>query len=371
MKVVGMNEDAGRDRLVRNVLIGAVVVVVVFLVALLVALGFGLQWYLSPKTDLTIVQRRNLVQGIASAGQALAVFLTGTVGLIGLFFTWQNTSQARKSTQQTLELTRRGQITERFTQAIDQLGATEGGKKNLEIRLGGIYALERTAREDKAYHWSIMEVLTTYVRTHAPLNHEKDDEHAYPDPDIQAILTVIGRRSVHHRDVEYGPIDLHATDLESANLRSADLRGAKLREANLSEAILEETTLREANLQDTNLRRANLQGAKLQEAFFEGAILRGAKLQGANLGEAILGGAILGGAFLQRAILGGAKLQGANLGEANLRGADLQGADLRDAILRGADLRDAILEGANVTDAQLADTRSLQGATKPDGSKHP
>jgi hypothetical protein len=174
MRVVVMNEDAGRNRLVRNLLIGAVVVVVLFLVPLLVALGFGLQWYLSPKTDLTIVQRRDLVQGMASTGQALAVFLTGTVGLIGLFLTWQNTSQARKSTQQTLELTRRGQITERFTQAIDQLGATEVGKKNLEIRLGGIYALERTDREDEAYHWPIMEVLTTYVRRHAARKPESE-----------------------------------------------------------------------------------------------------------------------------------------------------------------------------------------------------
>jgi hypothetical protein len=245
MSVVGMNEDAGRDRIVRTLLIGAVVVVVLFLVALLIALGFGLQWYLSPKTDLTIVQRRDLVQGMASVGQSLAVFLTGAVGLIGLFFTWQNTSQARKSTQQTLELTRRGQITERFTQAIDQLGATEeGGKKNLEIRLGGIYALERTAREDEAYHWPIMEVLTAYVRTHAPHEPNAPEPFQPPEPEIQAILTVIARRSIHHKAVEYGRIDLSFTNLTQADLQGADLQGANLfgavlRGANLSGANLE------------------------------------------------------------------------------------------------------------------------------------
>jgi hypothetical protein len=286
------------------------------------------------------------VQGIASAGQALAVFLTGTVGLIGLFFTWQNTSQARKSTEETLDLTRRGQITERFRQAIDQLGATEGEKKNLEIRLGGIYALERTARDDRDYHWPIMEVLTSYVRRHAAREPEKDPKAAYPEPDIQAILTVIGRRSVYHRDIEYGPIeygpiDLHATDLVSANLRNADLGGAKLREANLSEAILEET-----NLLRADLRGANLVGADLQEA----------NLHGANL---------------QEANLRGAGLEAADLSRANLYNANLLRADLLRASLREANLREANLQDAEVADHQLANTLSLQGATMPDGSVHP
>jgi hypothetical protein len=280
-----MNEDAGGDRLVRNLLIGAAVVVVFFLIALLVALGFGLQWYLSPKTDLTIVQRRNLVQGMASAGQALAVFLTGAVGLIGLFFTWQNTSQARKSTQQTLELTRRGQITERFTQAIDQLGS-----KSLEIKLGGIYSLERTAYEDQHHHWPIMEVLTTYVRQHAPRKLEEESSEN-PKPDIQAILNVIGRRSKYHRGVEYGSIELPDT-----NLRGADLRGAYLKAADFAGA---------------DLRNASLAGADLQEAMFEDANLRGA---------------YLGAADLRKVYFMGTDLQDAVLDEADLRTADLSRA---------------------------------------------
>ena len=153
------------------------------------SLGFALHWYLSPKTDLTISQRQVLVQGLASAGQALAVFLTGAVAFIGLYLTRKNTNeqleQARKNTQdqlqqaqesqertqasaqETLRLTERGQLTERFTRAIDQLGATDHeGKKKMEIRLGAIYALERIDKEspERAYHSTIMEVLTAYVR---------------------------------------------------------------------------------------------------------------------------------------------------------------------------------------------------------------
>ena len=46
---------------------------------------------------------------------------------------------------------REGQITERFTRAIDQLGATDDADNpRLEIRLGAIYALERIAGDSPA-----------------------------------------------------------------------------------------------------------------------------------------------------------------------------------------------------------------------------
>ena len=57
-----------------------------------------------------------------------------------------------------------GQITDRFTRAIEQLGAEQ-----LQVRLGGIYALERIARDSPGDHWPIMEVLTAFVRENAPL----------------------------------------------------------------------------------------------------------------------------------------------------------------------------------------------------------
>ncbi len=218
-------------------------------------LGLILDWYIDPQTS---TQKKDLVQ-------ALGLITAGVAGAVGIFFTWRGQRLAReaqennqrntqeqlrlarqsqtdnqKNTQAQLEqaskeldITRRGQITERFTQAIDQLGS-----ESLEIRLGAIYSLERTAREDRDYHWPIMEVFSTYVRTHAPRMPEKEDESAgSPKPDIQALLTVIGRRSVYHKEVEYGPIDLHATDLSGANLLEADLSGANLSGANLSNAI--------------------------------------------------------------------------------------------------------------------------------------
>ena len=69
--------------------------------------------------------------------------------------------------------------TERFTRAIDQLGATDDkeGEPKLEIRLGAIYALERIARDSPERDYAtIMEVLTAYVRDNAPLPSKKPTE---------------------------------------------------------------------------------------------------------------------------------------------------------------------------------------------------
>ena len=64
-----------------------------------------------------------------------------------------------------LELQRRGQVTERFTRAIDQLG--QPGREKLDVRIGGVYGLEQMARDSAELHWPIMEVLAAYLREHA------------------------------------------------------------------------------------------------------------------------------------------------------------------------------------------------------------
>jgi hypothetical protein len=46
-----------------------------------------------------------------------------------------------EATQRQLTMAEQGQITERFTRAVDQLGSDK-----LDVRLGGMYALERIAR---------------------------------------------------------------------------------------------------------------------------------------------------------------------------------------------------------------------------------
>jgi hypothetical protein len=121
----------------------------------------------------------------------------GAALLIGLIFTWRsiraterNLLIAQETAAKNLAVALDGQITERFTRAIEQLGSNQ-----LEVRLGAIYALERIARDSEQDHWSIMEILTAYVREHIRISTEQPSKEATPRKpaaDIQAILTVLG-----------------------------------------------------------------------------------------------------------------------------------------------------------------------------------
>jgi uncharacterized protein YjbI with pentapeptide repeats len=126
----------------------------------------------------------------------------------------------------------------------------------------------------------------------------------------------------------------------------------------------------------------SLSGADLTGTVLPGTVLPGVVLRGADLSGAMLSGAHLNGADLTGAVLTGAVLTGAVLSGAYLNGADLSGAHLDNTDLSAADLSCTNLSGgkkvcANLkgaigtTPEQLAQAKSLQGATMPDGSTHP
>jgi hypothetical protein len=224
-------------------------------------------------------------------------------------------------TARNFTLSREGQVTDRYTKAIEQLGSGQ-----LAVRIGGIYALERVARDSAKDHPTVMEVLAAFIREPPyPVSQVRggaDGGLMRLWPDVQAALTVIGRRDTT-RDVRL--IDLSDADLARAYLREANLHAA-LPRANLTGA-----NLADADLADAKLTEADLTGARLTDANLTGADLADANLFGADLTGANLADANLFGANLT-----GANLTGANLADANLFGADLTGADLADANLRGA-----------------------------------
>ena len=133
--------------------------------------------------------------------------------------------------------------------------------------------------------------------------------------------------------------------------QSLDATGIQLDNAYLVRADLQWVWMHWASLREADLSWANLSGADLKKANLSGANLREADLSWAQLW--------------------GANLSGADLSEANLSGAYLFQADLSEANLREADLSKANLSKASVTEEQLKKTKSLEGATMPDGTKLP
>ena len=189
-----------------------------------------------------------------------------------------DTAQYRHWAQVQADQERR--ITDNFTRAAELLGSDK-----LATRLGAIYALERIARESENDHWPIMETLIAYAHEHAPwppkrkgeLSGEGVNERAQPATDVQAILTVIGRR---RREYE-GP-GQHL-DLSEMDLRGCFLPRAHLQNVGFIETHLEHAYLDGAYLTGAILLNAHLQGAKLMHAHVKGALLEGAHLEGAWL----------------------------------------------------------------------------------------
>jgi hypothetical protein len=267
----------------------------------------------------------------------LAAAIAGTAAWFGLRATQAQLAETRRQNERTFKTTRdqlnlslQDQVNERFSKAIDQLGSHQ-----MDVRIGGIYALEQIARDSPqterspGLHPPVMEILTAFVREHPPSLTESEqlriaeleermskaahlidrevpvemwvnveltkfDELTLRElttkafgltvaADTQAALTVLGRRN-------------SSKDLESLRLAGADLRGANLINADLEKA---------------DLVMANLQGASLTSANLGGAILDGADLQGAHLAWANLQGASIKASNLEEACLDFAKLQGA------------------------------------------------------------
>jgi len=219
-------------------------------------------------------------------------------------------------TARTFTLSREGHVTDRYAKAVEQLGSDK-----IDVRIGGIYALERIAGDSARDHSVVMEVLAAFIREHSREPWPPRDDPASRDrgrstrPDVLAALTVVLRRDAER--------DIRPIDLVSANLAHANLQHAYLTQANLTRT----------SLLGADLNGASLVGANLAGAIFWHANLRGAYLLGADLG------------------------------------ALLTDADLTGAALNNADLTQAELTGARFTDADLTNVRWPADTPVPDGWK--
>jgi hypothetical protein len=100
--------------------------------------------------------------------------VAGVAVIAAVVVTWQQLETDRRQLRQQLEVAGQEQAGERFAQALDQLGSEQ-----LDVRLGGIYGLERvaarasggTADPAPAGWWAsqdraqVFEILSAYVRT--------------------------------------------------------------------------------------------------------------------------------------------------------------------------------------------------------------
>ena len=206
--------------------------------------------------------RATLQGGLLTAAAAL---LAVAGGLVALDETRQGNAEVRRANDNQ-------HVRELYVSAIELLGSDK-----LDVRLGGLYALERIANDSPPDRRTIVEVLCAYVREHVRSGTGRVNYlgNRVPDTDAQTAVTILGRmqntlRQIH---IELDHADLAGVDLLQANLSFAFLFGANLTGASASEAKFTNTYLNETNLTMAILIKSSFADANLTDAILDGARL--------------------------------------------------------------------------------------------------
>ena len=292
-------------------------------------------------------------------------------GLAAVFAIWRGWVAERQSRTSQLQanIAERNLVNERYQRGVEMLG-----HDTLAVRMGGIYALQRLAKEHpEQYHIQTMQLFCAFARdpvgnldspvsqTGGVIERYGNLRNAKLRGDVQAVMNALGRRSRQGVRLEMGTKDF------SLDLRSADLRFAWLEGFNLSHARLSYADFSGAMLAGANLAWAWLDGANMSNSYLKGAKLPSADLTFSDLTSAFLEGADLSGARFFSSDLSDANFQNAHLYGVSLSRSTVLGANFQDANLSGADFslsnsaHDTSPYNYGLTQAQLDEARSDPG----------
>ncbi|MEU0948497.1 pentapeptide repeat-containing protein [Streptomyces canus] len=318
--------------------------------------------------------RTALIQLIAAAGAGIA-----------LLYTARN-----------YRLTRRGQVTDRFTKALERLGSDE-----MYIRIGGVIALEQILQDAPEQSLHTAQVLGAFIRRRAPKARSINVELTTrvvnarktamrrpgastgreqplpltPDEDVQAALTVLTRPDLRRRigpaGADFSNLHLAGATFYESDLSYFNLSGATLSEARLRSAILVETNLDDADLSNSDISHANCTNARMNKANLSGSWVARANftkafMHHANLTECYILGGVFKNTRLQDSIFNAATIDEVDFTDTNLRGASFNGARFSDSVLDYAILEDADLtESHGITVEQAVKSIISEGTRLP------
>ncbi|AXT36354.1 pentapeptide repeat-containing protein [Phaeobacter sp. LSS9] len=302
---------------------------------------------------------------------AFVGLVTATGGLVGaplaLLRVWANERQTRTAEQ--------NHMTDRITKAVEQLGAEKTIKRvigneasevgsalsqmlatpkpvieevtepNIEVRIGGLLALERISRDSITYdrgrdHLLVMDILCAYVCNNSPLSTAKDvaegrfirmkNNHVISPPDDLP-------------ESEY--TDIHERVFEIPSPRSDITFAIKILGRRTPEQILHERLHDyRPTLSRCNLQRADFTGGDYSYMCFFESRMEGAYLNGANFSHCNLTGAVVTRGILNDTTLDFAKLSCADFSHAQLHSASLRRCDFSFTYFDQTQIEDTVFD---------------------------
>ncbi|MBI4687918.1 MAG: pentapeptide repeat-containing protein [Nitrospirae bacterium] len=241
--------------------------VLLFLIIISASIAVWLVPVLQVNVDYPNASREEKMQFQNDYRESLSKSLEAAGGLafiITAYFAWLNFKVAEDK-----------QITDRFSKAVEQLRNDE----NIYCRLGGIYSLERIAKDSENDYYQTIKILAAYIRTKKPLtldiqaNKSIVENSSLLPIDIEEVLIILLQRRSIEREEKLDPGNKVKLDLSKTNLHGIEFGGAKLQRAELTGTNFKQAFLCYSNFSLAHLSKTNLSNAKLQGSSFECALL--------------------------------------------------------------------------------------------------
>ena len=304
--------------------------------------------------------------------QKWGLYLLGAgIAPLGLYLTYNRTRSLRMQTD-----------TDAFIKSVELLANTSAS-----ARQGGIYVLEKIAKDNPERHSTIMRIMTSYIRGetyrifHRQLRKETNliEEELVeklankPMPsDIEAAIEVIRERQTYNDESlkinEKPPKSNFRFDLSNAYIFNANLGGNNDKRSNFLKTDFSDSKMVECRFDrsdlsgsyffSSDLRRSSFVESNLKNCEFKRKTnLRDCDFKASNLSGSEFEDCDLTRSSFIRSTLKNCEFKETNFKECDLQGCKLQGCDLTDA--------------KNLTQAQI-DSANIDEATKlPKEIRHP
>ena len=159
--------------------------IVATVVLAMVAVGFAIwlipRWQVDRWRRAGISNEEKLAELGVQARSGITQALGGLALIVTISITAFQVTEARRSADRTQQsavkslnlatrnvaLAEQGQVSERFSRAVEQLGATDGkGQPATPVRTGALFSLMRIGIDSEVYTQPALLVVASYVRTH-------------------------------------------------------------------------------------------------------------------------------------------------------------------------------------------------------------